>query len=344
RELHRRGRGREGPARAPGSGPRRLARLHPRELTGRSFLRPHRPAREGRMSEALLDEKALERPPLTPFQKRLRAFKRNKAALVGLVWATVLVLSAVFAPLVATHDPKRLDDHALNEPPSRAHWFGTDNVGRDVYSNIIYGGRVSLPIGLISVGIAATIGIFVGGLAGWKGGLWDNVLMRAIDVLLAFPSILLALFIVTMLGRGTFKVMIAVGVSEIPRFARQMRAEVLALREREFVLASRALGAPGWLILFGRILPNALGPLIVIGTLGVATAVLEAAGLGFLGLGAEPSTAEWGAMLADNRSYLHEFWWLAVFPGLAIATTVLAFNLLGDGVRDAYDPRAGGEA
>lgn len=281
---------------------------------------------------------------MTPFQKRLHAFRRNKAALVGLVWATVLVLSAIFAPLVATHDPRALADAEKGVAPSRAHWFGTDNVGRDVYSNVVYGGRISLPIGLVSVGIAATFGILVGGVAGWKGGLWDTILMRAIDVLLAFPSILLALFIVTMLGRGTWKVMIAVGISEIPRFARQMRAEVLTLREREFVLASRALGAPDWVILFFRVLPNALGPLIVIGTLGIATAVLEAAGLGFLGLGAEPSSPEWGTMLADNRDYLQDAWWIAVFPGLAIATTVLAFNLLGDGVRDAYDPRAGGEA
>lgn len=288
-------------------------------------------------------------PPRTPFRKRLRAFSRNKAALAGLAWALVLVLSAVFAeyrdhPLLERYDPHALSDAEQGQAPSWAHWFGTDHVGRDVYANVVHGGRISLPIGLISVAIAATLGILVGGVAGWKGGFWDGLLMRAVDVLLAFPSILLALFIVTMLGRGTWKVMVAVGISEIPRFARQMRAEVLALKEREFVLASRALGAPGWLILFGRILPNALGPLIVIGTLGIATAVLEAAGLGFLGLGAEPSSPEWGTMLADNRDYLAQNWWIAVFPGIAIATTVLAFNLLGDGVRDAYDPRAGGEA
>jgi peptide/nickel transport system permease protein len=281
---------------------------------------------------------------VSPFRRRLHAFAKNRAALIGTVWALVLVLSAVFAPLVSTHDPRALQDREQKAPPSRSHWFGTDNVGRDIYSNVVHGGRISLPIGLVSVGIAASLGILVGGIAGWKGGLWDGLLMRAIDVLLAFPSILLALFIVTMLGRGTWKVMVAVGISEIPRFARQMRAEVLSLKEREFVLASRALGAPDWLILFGRILPNALGPLIVIGTLGIATAVLEAAGLGFLGLGAEPSTPEWGTMLADNRDYLGECWWMAVFPGLAIATTVLAFNLVGDGIRDAYDPRSGGQA
>ena len=282
--------------------------------------------------------------PLSPTRKRLRAFARNKAALVGLAWALVLVFSAVFAPLVASHDPRALADAEQDRAPSGQHWFGTDHSGRDVYSNVVYGGRISLPIGLVSVGIAASIGILVGGIAGWKGGFTDGLLMRANDVLLAFPSILLALFIVTMLGRGTWKVMVAVGISEIPRFARQMRAEVLTLKEREFVLASRALGAPDWIILFGRILPNALGPLIVIGTLGIATAVLEAAGLGFLGLGAEPSSPEWGTLLADNRDYMTTSWWIAVFPGLAIASTVLAFNLLGDGVRDAYDPRAGGEA
>jgi peptide/nickel transport system permease protein len=279
---------------------------------------------------------------VSPGQRRWKAFLRNRAAVVALVYVLFLALAAVAAPLAVTHDPNVLDDKNARQAPSAAHWFGTDNVGRDVYSNVVYGTRVSLPIGLISVGIAASLGIVIGAVAGWKSGLWDAFLMRSIDVLLAFPSILLALFIVSMLGRGTIKVMIAVGISEVPRFARQMRAEVLALKEREFVLASRALGAPTWLILFGRILPNALGPLIVIGTLGIATAVLEAAGLGFLGLGAEANSPEWGTMLADNRDYLTQSWWLALFPGLAIASTVLAFNVVGDGVRDAYDPRTGG--
>lgn len=278
---------------------------------------------------------------LSPGRRRLRAFLRNRAAVAGLAFVVVLALLAVLAPLVTRHAPNALADSEAHQGPSLRHWFGTDNVGRDVYSNVVYGARISLPIGLVSVAIAASLGIFVGGVAGWKAGIWDTVLMAAIDVLLAFPSILLALLIVTMLGRGTWKVMVAVGISEVPRFARQMRAEVLALKEREFVLASRALGAKWHTILFGRILPNALGPLIVVATLGIATAVLEAAGLGFLGLGAEPTSPEWGTMLADNRDYLTTSWWLAVFPGLAISSTVLAFNLLGDGVRDAYDPRTG---
>jgi ABC-type dipeptide/oligopeptide/nickel transport system permease subunit len=290
-------------------------------------------------SEIETEEAALEGPVLSPATRRLRAFARNRAALVGLVFVLLLCGGAVGAPLVATHSPSALADREARQPPSGRHWFGTDNVGRDVYSNVVYGARISLPIGLISVAIAASLGILVGGISGWKGGVWDTLLMAGIDVLLAFPSILLALLIVTMLGRGTWKVMVAVGISEVPRFARQMRAEVLALKEREFVLASRALGTRPMTILFGRILPNALGPLIVLATLGIATAVLEAAGLGFLGLGAEPSSPEWGTMLADNRDYLTTSWWLAVFPGLAISTTVLAFNLLGDGVRDAYDPR-----
>ena len=277
----------------------------------------------------------------SPGRRRVRAFARNKAAVLGLVYVVLLALAAVAAPLVSTHDPNDLRRGEERSPPTRAHWFGTDNVGRDVYSNVVHGGRVSLPIGLVSVGIAAGLGLLAGAVAGWRGGVADMLVMRAMDVLLAFPSILLALFIVVVLGRGTFQVMVAVGISEVPRFARQMRAEVITLREREFILASRAIGTPAWRILLLGILPNALGPLIVIGTLGIATAVLEAAGLGFLGLGADPMSPEWGTMLADNRDYLQTHWWLAVFPGLAIATTVLAFNLVGDGVRDAYDPRTG---
>ena len=289
-----------------------------------------------------LEQDAL-RPPLSPGQRRLRSFLKNKPAVTGLVVAVLLSLAAIFAPLLATHDPHALADKEARQPPSRIHYFGTDTIGRDVFSNVVFGGRVSLPIGLVSVGIALGVGVVLGGIAAYRGGWADTIVFRAMDVLLAFPSILLALLIVTMLGRGTWKVMIAVGISEIPRFARQMRAEVLALREREFVLASRALGAGPLRILFGRILPNALGPLTVIATVGIATAVLEAAGLGFLGLGADERSPEWGTMLADNRSDLRTHWWLAVFPGLAIATTVLALNLVGDGIRDAFDPRTGRE-
>lgn len=286
---------------------------------------------------------ALEKAPASPAARKLRAFARNRAAVAGLAVALLLAVAATFAPLVATHDPHHQDHAQALSGPTRAHWFGTDLVGRDVYSNVVHGGRVSLPIGIVSVGIALSAGVLLGGTAAYRGGILDALVFRAMDVLLAFPPILLALLIVTMLGRGTWKVMIAVGIAEVPRFARQMRAEVLALKEREFVLASRALGA-GWArILFGRILPNSLGPMSVIATLGVATAVLEAAGLGFLGLGADAQSPEWGTMLADNRDKLGSHWWLAVFPGAAIAVTVLALNLVGDGVRDAFDPKTGRE-
>lgn len=291
------------------------------------------------MNATTLDELP---PPLTPARRRLRAFLRNKGAVLGLVVVALLALSAILAPLVSTHDPHAQVDADALTPPSRAHFFGADVVGRDVFSNVVHGGRVSLPIGLVSVGLALAAGVVLGGIAAYRGGLADSVFFRCMDVLLAFPPILLALLVVTMLGRGTWNVMIAVGIAEIPRFARQMRAEVLALKEREFVLASRALGAGPLTILFGRILPNALGPLTVIATLGVATAVLEAAGLGFLGLGADARSPEWGTMLADNREKLASHWWLAVFPGLAISLTVLSLNLVGDGVRDAFDPRTDG--
>lgn len=282
--------------------------------------------------------------------RKLRLFMGNKGAVLGLVIIALVTVAAVFPSLIASHDPHEIYDTrsdpegflergvSVSQAPTSTHLMGTDNLGRDVYSSIIYGARVSLRIGFIAVAISALFGVFIGSLAGYQGGWVDTLLMRSMDVMLSFPSILLALMIVTMLGRGVEQVMIAVGVAGVPRFARQMRAEVLSLRDREFVIASRALGAGPFRLLFIHILPNALGPLTVLASLGVATAVLEAAGLGFLGLGAPAATPEWGTMLADNRDDLRQFPWLAIFPGLAIALTVLGFNLVGDGVRDAFDP------
>ncbi|RME74671.1 MAG: ABC transporter permease [Planctomycetota bacterium] len=260
---------------------------------------------------------------------------------LGLLIVLALFVAAVFAPAIAPHDPYATrPDHAL-QAPGGSFWFGTDALGQDIASRVVYGARISLWIALGAVGLACVLGIPVGAVAGYAGGRIDTLLMRAADMLMALPSIVLALTITAALGRGLINVVIAVGIAESPRFARQMRAAVLELRERDFVLAARALGASPPAILWRHILPGALGPLIVIATLGLGTAVLDAAGLGFLGLGAEPGTPEWGTMLSDNVAYLRDYPWICLYPGLAIAATVLGFNLLGDGLRAALDPRSG---
>jgi len=272
--------------------------------------------------------------------RRTRALARDPLTIAGLLLLAAVLAAALAAPLLAPRDPHRgSETHALT-PPSPDFRLGTDALGRDIFSRVIYGARVSLVIALGSIGLAAAAGVPLGGVAGYAGGRTDAVLMRLVDVLLALPSIVLALTISAALGRGLGNVILAVGVAEIPIFARQMRAAVLELRERDFVLASRALGAGPARILFLRILPNAFAPLVVIATLGLGEAVLSAAGLGFLGLGAEPGTPEWGTMLSDNVDYLREYPWISLYPGLAIALTVLGFNLVGDGVRRALDPRA----
>lgn len=297
--------------------------------------------------EALGDREAPAQGGLlsTASRRRMRIFFRHRGAMFGLGIILLMSLAALFPRLLSSHAPEQTivfdgsqTGASAAEGPSASHFMGTDTLGRDVYSNIIHGARVSLRIGFISVAISAFFGLILGGLAGMSGAWIDWAVMRLVDVMLSFPSILLALLIVTMLGRGVEQVMIAVGVAGVPRFARQVRAEVLALRDRDYVLACRALGFGPIRTFFGHILPNALGPLTVLASLGIASAVLEAAGLGFLGLGASPQTPEWGTMLAENRDYLSRYWWLTFFPGLAIAMTVLGFNLIGDGIRDAYDP------
>jgi peptide/nickel transport system permease protein len=282
--------------------------------------------------------------------RKLRLFLSHKSAVFGLVIIFCIAFASVFPNLLSHQAPALTYDTNLDpqgfiknhqsvaRAPSFQHFMGTNKLGQDVYSNVVHGAQVSLRIGFIAVAISAIFGVMVGGLAGYLGGFIDSLLMRCVDVMLSFPSILLALMIVTMLGRGIENVMIAVGVAGIPRFARVMRAEVVTLRDREYVTASRALGANGFRIFFCHILPNSLGPLTVLASLGVATAVLEAAGLGFIGLGGSAEIPEWGRMLADNRDDLSIYPWLAIFPGLAIAITVLGFNLVGDGIRDAFDP------
>jgi ABC-type dipeptide/oligopeptide/nickel transport system permease subunit len=285
----------------------------------------------------------------------LRNILRQRSAIVGLIILAVLFLTAVFAPLIATHDPitslRDLGETNITrgDPPcihalgcaldKPEHLFGIDAVIRDEFSRVVYGARISLQIGFITVGFAIILGSFIGAVAGFFGGWADNVLMRLMDVVLSFPSLVLAIAIVTVLGPGLINAQLAIGIVSIPIYARVMRASVLSVREADFVTASRALGESSAGILSRRILPNALTPLIVQGTLGIGGAILEVAALSFVGLGAQPPAAEWGSMIALDRSLFFSAPHLIFFPGLAITFTVLGFNLLGDGMRDALDPR-----
>lgn len=268
-----------------------------------------------------------------------RRLKQNKAAMVGLFIITILILSAIFAPWIA---PYHFDDQDLMrtfQSPSREHLLGTDNFGRDIMSRIIYGARISLMVGFIAVSISLIVGGFLGAVAGYYGGRLDNVIMRGIDILMAIPSILLAISIVASLGPGLRNVMIAVGIATIPTYARIVRASVITLKDQEFIEAARAVGANDMRIIAKHIMPNSLAPIIVQGTLGVANAILSAAGLSFIGLGFQPPTPEWGAMLSQGRQYIRDYWHMTTFPGLTIMTTIFGLNLLGDGLRDALDPR-----
>jgi peptide/nickel transport system permease protein len=273
------------------------------------------------------------------FRTRLRHLLRNKGAVFGLVILSIMILAAVLAPVLPLADSIQIDPtHALYSPGT-PFLFGSDQYGRDVFSRVVYGGRVSLLVGPIAVAIALVPGVLIGLLAGYYGRWLDSVLMRVIDVMLAFPGILLALGIVAVLGPSLTSLMIAVGIAAIPTYARLTRASVLSARENLYVDAARVVGARDSIILSRHILPNIVAPIIVVSTLGVGAAILVAATLSFLGLGSQPPTAEWGRMLSEGRQYLREQWWIATFPGLAIMLTVLALNLLGDGLRDALDPR-----
>ena len=269
----------------------------------------------------------------------LRRFLRNRMAVLGLIIIVLLVLIAVFAPVIADQPPAQQNLRERLQPPSSENWFGTDEYGRSVFSRIVHGARVSLLTGTIPVLIAGVIGTLLGLLAGYYRGWLDNVLMRIMDVLLAFPSLLLALAIVGALGPGLTNAVIAVAIVSIPEYARIVRSVVLGTREEEFVQAASAVGVrtPGQL--FRHILPSAFGPLSVQASLGVGFAILSLAGLSFLGLGIQPPAADWGEMLNRGRRFLPDADWLLIFPGLAISITVLGFNLLGDGIRDALDPR-----
>jgi peptide/nickel transport system permease protein len=251
----------------------------------------------------------------------------------------VFALIAVFAPKIA---PEGFDQEVLVDrlkPPSAEHWFGTDSLGRDVFSRVLYGARISMTIGFVAVSGALVTGALLGVAAGYAGGVLDGVVMRVMDVMLAFPAVILAIGIVALRGIGLNNTILAVSVVYIPVYARVARAATLAIKQQEYVTAAAAMGAREWRILLRSILPNAASPLIVQATLGVANAILDAAALGFLGLGAQPPTPEWGAMLSDSYQYLLSAFWAALAPGAAIAVMVLSFNLAGDGLHDALDPR-----
>ena len=268
-----------------------------------------------------------------------RRFCRNKQAMVGMCMLLLLVFAAIFANIIAPYDPIEQDIVNRLKPPSSIHWFGTDELGRDIFSRILYGSRISLTVGLIAVGLSSVVGCALGAVAGYYGGVLDNIIMRCTDVLMAIPSILLNISIVAALGTGLQNVMIAIGISSVPAYCRIMRASLLSLKEQEFVDASRAAGASDVHIIIQHILPNSLAPLIVQATLKIGGAILSCASMSFIGLGIVPPTPEWGAMLSTGRDFLRDAPHLTEFPGMAIMFAVFAMNLMGDGLRDALDPK-----
>lgn len=282
---------------------------------------------------------AVKKKKTGPWREVWRRLKHNKAAMFGLIVIVLLILMAFFADFIAPYGPDDQDLLARFQTPNSKHIMGTDNFGRDIFSRMIYGAQVSLKVGLLAVGIAMVVGGILGAVAGFYGGILDNFVMRIIDILLAIPSILLAISIVAALGPELKNVMIAVGVGSIPSYARIVRASVLSLREQEFIEAARAVGANDTRLILKHIIPNSLAPIIVQATIGVAGAILSAAGLGFIGLGIQPPQPEWGAMLNSGRHYIRDYPHMTFFPGLAIMITIFALNLLGDGLRDALDPR-----
>jgi peptide/nickel transport system permease protein len=267
-------------------------------------------------------------------------FKRNRLAVVGLTVILIIVSVAIAAPIVAPYDPFVIDVYNVISPPTSAHLLGTDDLGRDVLSRMIWGSRISLAVGFVAVGISITIGIIIGALAGFYGKAVDAVLMRFVDIMLCFPTLFLILAVIAIIGPSIWVIMVIIGTTSWMDVARLVRAEILTLKERDFVAAARAVGASDFRIIFRHILPNALSPVFVSATLGVAGAILLESGLSFLGLGVQPPDASWGNILTSGKDYITVgAWWLSFFPGMAILFTVLSYNLVGEGLRDATDPR-----
>lgn len=271
-------------------------------------------------------------------RRTFRLLLRNRTALAGMIMVSILVLAGVLGPVVAPHDANARS--SARQAPSAEHWFGTDELGRDIFSGVLHGARVSLVIGFISVGIALSLGLLLGASSAWLGGWFDSILQRFVDVLMSFPGILLAILIVALTDKPSLQMaMIAVGIVAVPAYTRVVRAAVLQQRELEYVQAARAMGASPLRILVLGILPNCLGPITVQATLGFAAAILEAAGLSYIGLGAQPPTKEWGLMVKSGWESWQVAPWIITFPGLCIVAAVLSLNLLGDGLRDVLDPR-----
>lgn len=274
---------------------------------------------------------------------RLRQFAsiffRNRMAVIGVCILALLLGAAIFAPFVIPYEYDEQDLLATLEWPSGRHFFGTDEFGRDIFSRVVYASRISVTVGIVSVAIGMFFGGLLGAAAGFYGGAADDIVMRCVDVLLAIPSILFAIAIAASLGPGLFNMMLAVGISSIPYYARILRGSVLSIREQEFIEASKAVGSSNLRILFRHVIPNCLAPIIVQGTLGVADGILYAAALSFIGLGIQPPTPEWGGMLSGGRSFIRDYSYMTFFPGLAIVITILALNFVGDALRDALDPK-----
>jgi peptide/nickel transport system permease protein len=279
-----------------------------------------------------------ELSPRRPAVQALRALLANKAAVFGLLIIVVLGALALLAPFITSYDPNQQSLASALQPPSSQHWFGTDNLGRDIFTRILVGGRISLLVGVLAVSLAVVVGVPLGLLSGFLGGWVDMTIQRVADIMLSFTTFLLALALVAVLGVGLKNVIIAAGIGVIPQFIRLARGLALSLREQTYVEAAAAFGVSNFAILRRHILRNALTPIIVYATLNMGVTILVAAGLGFLGLGVQPPTAEWGTMLGDGRAYIFSSSYMATFPGLAIFFAVLGFNLLGDGLRDALDP------
>lgn len=273
------------------------------------------------------------------FRRLTRRLWNSTSTMIGATLLLFIILAAVFAPYITSYDPVLISTADRLQPPSSEHIFGTDDFGRDILTRVLYGGRLSLMVGLTSVAIGSLSGILLGVVAGYYGSWVDVIIMRFIDVILSFPSILAALVIVAILGRGLSNVVIAVGISQIPFMTRVVRASTLSTKEMDFVLAARAIGSNDFRIMLWHILPNIIAPIIVTITNSIAGAIIFAAALSFLGLGVQPPTPEWGVMLSEGRAYLRAATWITTFPGLAIVVTVMAINLLGDGLRDVLDPR-----
>lgn len=291
-------------------------------------------------TEASLEATVHLEKPESQLKEMWYALRENTAAVVGLFIILFLLLVAILGPLIMPYDPNFSDMTKSFLQPNAQHWFGTDQLGRDIFSRIIAGTRISLSVGLIAVIISLTIGVVLGSIAGYFGGKLDTIIMRIMDMMLSIPSILLAIAFMAALGKGIDKAVIAIGLVSIPEYARIVRGSILSVKENDYVQAARVIGCKHSRIIFKHILPNVLSSIVVRATLGISTAVLDTSALGFLGLGVQPPAAEWGDMLGRARGFIFTAPYTLIFPGIAITITVLAFNLLGDGLRDALDPKS----